>query len=91
MAYRILSAAVVACLAGLSAAPASAGTVTSQTDCYRVGRGAYECTSKTESARSETTTRCFSTRGNTDCNTETTEKKRDPTARIPIYRQAITR
>lgn len=79
MAYRILTAALFACLAGLSAAPASAES-SYQRSCYRSSNG-LQCKYEYESDRSTTTTRCASSLYQSKCRTETVEKDRS-TSRI---------
>jgi hypothetical protein len=76
MAYRILSAAIVACLAGLAVVPASAQTTaTSQTHCARdKWTRAYNCRHEYDSRYSNTTTWCTSGRRGRHCETETISK-----------------
>jgi hypothetical protein len=76
MAYRILSAAIVACLAGLAAADASAQTTsTYHSGCSRdKWTGAYNCRAEYDSPYSNTTTYCTSGRNGRSCETETVRK-----------------
>jgi len=76
MAYRVLSAAVFACLAGLSAAASAAETTTatSQTRIYGY-RGHYESEHTYDGKYSTQTTRCAWSRGSHVCETETASKR----------------
>jgi hypothetical protein len=77
MASRILSLALLACLAGFGA-DASAGSNTSyERRCYPSNYG-MQCRYEYESARSITTTRCASNLYQSKCRTETITK--DPSA-----------
>ena len=78
MATRILTTALVACLVGLAAAPALAGSESSyQHSCWRSSYG-LQCRYEYESPRSITTTRCASGIYQSKCRTETTTK--DPSS-----------
>jgi len=78
MATRILSAALIACLAGLAAAPASADS-TYERRCSRdKWSGVYKCWSEYDSQYSHSSTDC----SGGHCYTKT-ESKPQPAPRIP--------
>jgi hypothetical protein len=82
MAYRILSAAIVACLA-TAGASAQTTTATSETRCSRdAWTHVYHCRSEYDSPYSNTTTYCASGRGGASCDTETVRKPQ-PKVRLP--------
>ena len=76
MVCRILPMALLACLAGLAAAPASAetSTSTSLTRCYRDDRGLYQCQYHYDSPTFQTLTRCASGLRGSKCITDSETK-----------------
>jgi len=78
MAYRILSVAILACLAGLAAAPASAQS-TYESRCSRdKWSGVYRCWADYSSPYSSSSTYCTSGRDGVRCDTSSGPKWQPP-------------